>query len=105
MIGSKIIIVGKGGSGKDYLKKKFIDKGFKPSISHTSRPPREGEVDGVDYHFVTKKEFDNDIDDLKFHEYTIFNKWYYGTSVTSFDASTVFIKTPTGISSNLTDGE
>ena len=53
----KIILVGKGASGKDYFKDFLLSKGFKTSVSHTSRPRREGEIDGKTYHFVTDKEF------------------------------------------------
>mgnify|MGYP000273842761 FL=1 len=54
---SKIVIVGKAASGKDYFRKILADKGFKSGVSHTTRPPRKGEVDGVDYHFITVEQF------------------------------------------------
>ena len=47
----KIIIVGPGGSGKDFLRKKMVEKGFSYGISFTSRPPRKGEEEGKDYFF------------------------------------------------------
>jgi guanylate kinase len=47
----KILIVGKGASGKDTLLKHFTNKGLKKCLFNTTRPPRKGEVDGVDYHF------------------------------------------------------
>jgi guanylate kinase len=47
----KIIIVGPGGSGKDFLRKKMVDKGFEYGVSFTSRPPREGEKEGIDYYY------------------------------------------------------
>jgi guanylate kinase len=93
----RIIIVGKGGSGKDYLRKMLENLGFKYCVSHTTRPPREGEVDGVDYHFIK-----NRIDLIKyknfFYEYVIFNGWLYGTSKEEFYKSDLFIMTPSGIS-------
>ena len=39
---SKIVIVGKAASGKDYFRKILADKGFKSGVSHTTRPPRKG---------------------------------------------------------------
>ena len=54
---SKIVIVGKAASGKDYFRKILSDKGFISGVSHTTRPPRKGEVDGVDYHFITVEQF------------------------------------------------
>ena len=97
MIGKKIIIVGQGGSGKDYLKSKFVSKGFSPAISHTSREPREGEVEGVDYFFRTKRQFEELLDAADLHEYDIFNGQYYGTTNKSFLNNDVFIKTPRGV--------
>ena len=51
-------IIGKAGSGKDYILKKVLknidDHGI---VSCTTRPPREGEVEGKDYHFVSSAYF------------------------------------------------
>ena len=61
----RIILVGKAASGKDHLRKRFESRGFKYSVSYTTRPPREGEIDGKDYFFITdeqaKKIFKSDI--------------------------------------------
>lgn len=50
------------------------------SISFTSRPPRPGEVDGVDYHFVTRLQFESKIASKDFLEYVELYGNYYGTS-------------------------
>lgn len=89
----KIIIVGKGGSGKDYLKRKFIERGFIPDISFTTRPPRKGEKDGIDYHFISPGQFDL----MPMYEKAEFNGWKYGTSTVSWANCDVFIMTPSGI--------
>ncbi len=72
-----ILLLGSSGSGKttlgDYLKK---EKGIPELISHTTRKPREGEVNGVTYHFITKEEFDK-IDRL---EETCYSGNYYALS-------------------------
>ena len=47
----RIILVGKAASGKDHLRKKFESRGFKYAVTYTTRPPREGEIDGKDYLF------------------------------------------------------
>jgi guanylate kinase len=47
----KILIVGKGASGKDTLCKEFTDRGVKKCVFNTDRPARKGEVEGVDYFF------------------------------------------------------
>ena len=48
-----LIIGGKSGSGKDSVVKEFEKNGWKKIIKYTNRPKREGEIDGVDYHFVS----------------------------------------------------
>lgn len=93
----KIVICGGGGSGKDYLKQKMIDRGFIPSISYTSRLPRENEVDGVDYYFVRDRTFDKMIGKDEFYEYKVFNRWYYGTHRDDYKFCNLFIMTPEAI--------
>ena len=51
------------------------------SVSTTTRAPREGEVDGVDYNFVSKEEFEKGIKNNEFLEYAIVHNNYYGTSI------------------------
>lgn len=94
----RIIIVGKSASGKDYLRQKFIDRGFKPAISYTSRPIRENEVSGQNYHFITKEEFQNLILENVFYEYNMYNDWYYGLTKMDFYNAQIFIMTPKAIS-------
>ena len=53
----KIILVGKAASGKDFLKNRLSSKGFVSGVSHTTRPARANETDGVDYHFVDEVAF------------------------------------------------
>ena len=52
-----VILSSPSGVGKTTITKKLQQKyqNFKISISHTTRPPRSNEIDGVDYHFITKK--------------------------------------------------
>ena len=76
-----VILSSPSGVGKTTITKKFQQKynNFKISVSHTTRPPRSNEVDGVDYHFVTKKEFEKLIDEKQFYEYAKIFENYYGT--------------------------
>lgn len=97
MMKSKIIIVGPGGSGKDFLRKKFTAKGFTYGISFTSRPPREDEKEGADY-FFRDEEFFKSNEDI-FLEVQIFNNWYYGISKGEFEAKDLFILSPGGLKS------
>lgn len=95
----RIILVGKGGSGKDYARKKLESFGLKYCASHTSRPPRDGEIDGIDYHFISYDEAIEKINEGNFfYESVVFNGWIYGTSNFEFDKSDLFIMTPKGIS-------
>jgi guanylate kinase len=94
----RTILVGKAASGKDYLRKKFESRGFKYAVSYTTRPPREGEIDGKDYFFISEDESKRLIESGFFYEYVTFNGWIYGTSVSQFYTDDLFIMTPTGIS-------
>lgn len=94
----RIIVVGKGGSGKDYLVKMLKEIGYTYSISHTSRPRRETETEAVDYYFIDKDEALSMVNNSKFYEYVEFNGWFYGTSLEEFERANLFIMTPSGIS-------
>lgn len=95
----KVILVGHGGSGKDYLSDYLIKKKFKKSISYTTRPIRNNETDGITYHYITLDDFKQKIKDDFWHEYNVFaNDWHYGSSKDDFDNSNLFIKEPHGVS-------
>ena len=94
----RIILVGKAGSGKDYLRKKFESRGFNYAVTYTTRPAREGEVDGKDYHFITDDVANQMVESGMFYEYVYFNGWLYGTTVNQFYSDDLFIMTPSGIS-------
>ena len=76
-----VILSSPSGVGKTTLTKKIQQKhqNFKISVSHTTRSPRSNEVDGVDYHFVSKKKFQELIENNKFYEYAKIFENYYGT--------------------------
>ena len=76
-----VILSSPSGVGKTTLTKKIQQKynSFKISVSHTTRPPRSNEVEGVDYYFVSKKEFEKLIDNDEFYEYAKIFENYYGT--------------------------
>lgn len=94
----RIILVGKGGSGKDHARKILEDNGFRYCVSHTTRPPRDGEVQGKDYHFISKDAAAHHFAaNSLFYEYVIFNGWVYGTTKEEFLKSNLFIMTPSGI--------
>lgn len=75
-----IILSGPSGSGKGTVLSEFMKTGdYQLSVSVTTREPRKGEVDGVNYHFKTKEEFEKMIHNNEFAEYVVFNDNYYGT--------------------------
>ena len=76
-----VILSSPSGVGKTTLTKKIQQKyqSFKISVSHTTRSPRSNEVDGVDYHFVSNKKFEELIKNEKFYEYAKIFENYYGT--------------------------
>ena len=74
-----IILSSPSGVGKTTITKKIQQKysSFIVSVSHTTRTARSNEVDGVDYHFVKKDEFEDLIKKEKFYEYAnIFDNYY-----------------------------
>ena len=76
-----VILSSPSGAGKTTITKKIQQKynTFKISVSHTTRKPRQNEVDGVDYHFVSKKDFEKLIAQNKFYEHANIFGNYYGT--------------------------
>ena len=78
--GAFIVISGPSGVGKNTIADILIDKGYGIySVSVTTRGIREGEVEGRDYFFVSKEEFDKNIDKDNFLEYAQYGDNYYGT--------------------------
>lgn len=81
--GAILILSGPSGCGKSSLLKKLFETidNYYFSISTTTRDIRVGEKDGVDYHFVTKEDFESDIKNDNFLEYAQVHNNYYGTSL------------------------
>lgn len=79
--GSLIVLSGPSGSGKDSIceRLKEYNDNFWLSISCTTRKPRNGEEEGIDYFFKTKDEFKRLIKENKLLEYAEYNGEYYGT--------------------------
>lgn len=88
-----IALIGQSGAGKDRMLKELIksNKNFHEIISCTSRPPREGEIDGINYHFLSNNEFANELLKNAFMEATVFNNWAYGTRFQDLDEEKINI--------------
>jgi guanylate kinase len=80
--GRLFIVSAPSGAGKSTLcqrlRRRF--KRLRYSISHTTRPPRRGETDGIDYHFTTRREFESGIQEGRWAEWAEVHGNYYGTS-------------------------
>lgn len=85
--GKIIIISGPSGVGKGTVIEKLRNEdsslGF--SVSATTRLPRPGEIDGVNYHFVSKEQFEEMINNDEMIEYTCYNGNFYGTPNSSVE--------------------
>jgi guanylate kinase len=84
MAGRPIVVSGPSGTGKSTLLKRLMAEypntfGF--SVSNTTRNPRAGEKDGIDYYFTTVEMFKKMIDNKEFIEWAQFSGNYYGTSI------------------------
>ena len=82
-----VILSSPSGAGKTTITKKIQQKyqSFKISVSHTTRKPRQNEIDGVDYFFVDNKKFEKLVKEEKFYEYAKIFDNYYGTLKKSVD--------------------
>lgn len=84
--GELFILSAPSGAGKTTLIQSLLNGGFARfggiefSVSHTTRPPRQGEVDGVDYHFIDHATFLDMISADRFLEWAQVHDNYYGTS-------------------------
>lgn len=79
--GLLVVFSGPSGCGKNTIcdKLKLLNDNVWESVSMTSRKPRRGEEDGIDYFFVSEEEFEQNIEDDKMLEYAKFAGNYYGT--------------------------
>lgn len=99
-----IAIIGKSGSGKDKMLNTvcyFAPYHFNKIVSFTTRPRREGEIEGKDYHFLNEEYFRLKIDSYRMLEYSNFNGWYYGVSKDSLseDKINIGVFSPNGVRS------
>ncbi|WPX09747.1 guanylate kinase [Anaerocellum danielii] len=79
--GLLVVISGPAGTGKGTVVGRLLEKNpnIKLSISKTTRKPRPGEKEGVNYFFVSREQFEEEIKNERFLEYAEYNNNYYGT--------------------------
>lgn len=100
-----LVICGKTASGKNLVRDILVEKyNYNPIVTYTSRPPRKGEKQDITYHFISKEDFEQKIEEGFFAEWKKYDTeqgvWYYGTALTDcYDADddTVAILTPDGV--------
>lgn len=103
-----IAIIGQAGSGKDTILRAVCEKNpeLNKIISCTTRPMRDGEIDGIDYHFYTVDQFTEEVLNDKMLEASCFNNWFYGTPLKSLvkDKVNIGVYNPEGIESLMLHG-
>ena len=81
--GSLFVISGPSGAGKGTLLRSLFNRldpaDFYVSVSYATRKPRQGEINGIHYHFVTEESFQKMLEEDKFIEYNHYCHGYYGT--------------------------
>lgn len=81
-LGTLFIISAPSGAGKTSLVAELLNRldNLQVSVSHTTRPSRSGEKDGIDYHFVSHQQFETMVEQQQFVEHAKVHNNYYGTS-------------------------
>ena len=93
-----IVLVGESASGKSSIERHLVDYyGFNKVVSYTTRNPRQGEVNGVDYHFIDTKKFFELSEQGFFAEKASYNGWNYGTAKEDCTDDKVAVLTPHGL--------
>ena len=97
-----VLLTGASASGKTEVAKLLAKKyKIKKIITTTTREKRDGEVDGVDYFFVTKEKFEQMINNGEFVEYTLFNGNLYGSTKSQIADDRCLVIDPVGLKSYL----
>jgi guanylate kinase len=93
----RIILVGPTATGKNYIRTKFAEKGYTFDVSYTTRVPREGEMEGIDYKFISGNQFANRVANNAFYEHVEYNGNRYGTGLREWLSCDIFIMETDGI--------
>lgn len=93
-----IVLVGESASGKSSVERYLVDNyKYKKIVSYTTREPRHGEVDGIDYHFINIPKFLELKEQGFFAEVAQYNSWYYGVAKEDCTDDKVAVLTPHGL--------
>ena len=96
-----VILLGESGCGKTSIANVLCENyNFEKIVTYTTRPMRKGEVDGIDYHFISNNDFNKLKEDKFFLETSTYNDWQYGSPKNEFYDSVkgnkIAILTPSG---------
>lgn len=92
-----IVIIGASASGKTEISKILQKKyNYKKLVTTTTRPIRHNETNHVDYHFITKDEFEDGLKNNDFFEHALYNNNYYGIHKDDIDSNKLVIVEPNG---------
>lgn len=98
-----LVLIGESGSGKSTIERLFHERNptFHRVISYTTRPMRDGEQDGVDYHFVSVEEFEKMREEGAFIECAEYREWKYGSAKSDYakEGNSIAVLTPHGLRS------
>lgn len=97
-----LLLVGKTCSGKSTIKEELLKKGMGGVVTYTTRPPRQKEINGISYHFITVDEFLQKKEQGFFAETTRYKVasgeiWHYGTAFEDLSDNKVIIVNPDGL--------
>ena len=93
-----IVLVGESASGKSSIERNLVEEyGFNKIVSYTTRPPREGEVDGIDYRFTDTTQFLKLKEEGFFAEVATYRDWHYGVAKEDCTNDKVAVLTPYGL--------
>lgn len=94
-----VVLVGESASGKSTVAKILEQEqpNFSKVVTYTTRPMRDGEIDGVDYHFIDNNKFNELVEQNFFVEHANYRDWQYGTAINfNKDEDKVIVLTPAG---------
>jgi guanylate kinase len=93
-----IVLIGESASGKSSIERCLVeDYGYNKIVSYTTRPPRAGEVDGIDYHFISTEHFESLKKQEFFAESAQYRDWHYGIAKEDCTDDKVAVLTPHGL--------
>lgn len=93
-----IVLCGESASGKSSIERNLVGKyGYSKIVSYTTRQPRYGEVNGIDYHFINEDKFTELKEKGFFAETATYNNWHYGTAKEDCTDDKIAVLTPHGL--------